>query len=1137
MLHDLIGNLRYFWRSSLAIAAGAAVATSVLAGALLVGDSVRESLRQLTLERLGGIDFALAGQRFFAEQSARDFAGELATTGGRAVPAILLRGTVQHASSRNRETEVGIQGVDRDFFALYADVETVEDPFAGPAAADPPSLFPPALIHQGLADALDAQEGDQLLISLQRTSEVPAGSLLARDDTQAVVALVRAVVHKILPDEGLGSFRLESNQGSTRNVFLPLAALQKALENEGKVNSLLVGSPSTRKETAEKQEAEGRRLTSLLGSRLSLDDLAIELPQGERFLVVQSRELLVRPALAEATNQAAAQLGAVSSELLTWLVNDLRFGDKRVPYSTVSALSLPPAAAFGQFENRDAQSPIPPDTESGIWLNSWLAAELGAQKGDRIQLSYFEVGPREELRERQREAVVADIVAMKGAGIDPLLTQEYPGISGTSHMSDWDPPFPIELTRIRPVDEEYWDLYRATPKAFLPLDLGQEWWRTRWGQVSAVRVAPPAGESVSAFTPRFAQALKRELDPAAFGLSFLPVKSLGLAASGGATDFGGLFFGLSFFVILAAALLVSLLMSLLVEQRSGEIGLRLALGFSQRRIRRGLLAEGAVLAVAGSGVGIGGALLYAWLMMLGLRTFWRPAVGTSRLELVPTPLALISGLVLALVITLITIFWTLRRVGRLPAPQLLRKSLSSEASTRAGKKVPWIASVGLLAALAFLVLGTTLTGSGAPFFLFLAGISCLAGSLAAFAYLVQRIQPALKPGAFSTWQLAFANTRRQHKRSLLATTLIALATFLIVLVAAFEVDFSDAAIDKQSGTGGFSLVAESSIPLQYDLGSTTGRAELGLEEELFANTQIFPARLLPGEDTSCLNLYQPTRPRLLGLPKDLVARGGFTFQQTSEKLDDPWQLLYRDEGPDVIPVIGDFNSTQWILKLPLGGELPFENERGEKIRLKLVASLQTSIFQSELLISEEQMARHFPSLGGYSYFLVEASPERVGELTQNLERGLERYGIDAESTPSRLAAFHAVQNTYLSTFRSLGGLGLLLGTLGLAIVLVRNVIERRGELAAMRAFGFDRRVLRRLILYENLLLLMAGLVIGTVSALVGAASQLLAHPSSIPIVAIFGTLALIALTGSLAAWLALRGAMASPLLPVLKAEQ
>ena len=183
------------------------------------------------------------------------------------------------------------------------------------------------------------------------------------------------------------------------------------------------------------------------------------------------------------------------------------------------------------------------------------------------------------------------------------------------------------------------------------------------------------------------------------------------------------------------------------------------------------------------------------------------------------------------------------------------------------------------------------------------------------------------------------------------------------------------------------------------------------------------------------------------------------------------------------------------------------------------------------------MARHFPSLGGYSYFLVEASPERVGELTQNLERGLERYGIDAESTPSRLAAFHAVQNTYLSTFRSLGGLGLLLGTLGLAIVLVRNVIERRGELAAMRAFGFDRRVLRRLILYENLLLLMAGLVIGTVSALVGAASQLLAHPSSIPIVAIFGTLALIALTGSLAAWLALRGAMASPLLPVLKAEQ
>ena len=60
-----------------------------------------------------------------------------------------------------------------------------------------------------------------------------------------------------------------------------------------------------------------------------------------------------------------------------------------------------------------------------------------------------------------------------------------------------------------------------------------------------------------------------------------------------------------------------------------------------------------------------------------------------------------------------------------------------------------------------------------------------------------------------------------------------------------------------------------------------------------------------------------------------------------------------------------------------------------------------------------------------------------------------------------------MQNTYLSTFQSLGGLGLLLGTLGLAAVQLRNVLERRGELALLRAAGFRRRTLAALVLLEN----------------------------------------------------------------------
>src|SRR4029078_9338483 len=102
----------------------------------------------------------------------------------------------------------------------------------------------------------------------------------------------------------------------------------------------------------------------------------------------------------------------------------------------------------------------------------------------------------------------------------------------------------------------------------------------------------------------------------------------------------------------------------------------------------------------------------------------------------------------------------------------------------------------------------------------------------------------------------------------------------------------------------------------------------------------------------------------------------------------------------------------------------------------------------------------------------------VSAVAGALEEGLGVFGFDAQKTTERLAEFLAVQNTYLSTFQSLGGLGLLLGTFGLATVQLRNVLERRGELALLRATGFRRRRLAQLVMIENGLLLLGGLAVG-----------------------------------------------------------
>src|SRR5262249_5217092 len=147
-------------------------------------------------------------------------------------------------------------------------------------------------------------------------------------------------------------------------------------------------------------------------------------------------------------------------------------------------------------------------------------------------------------------------------------------------------------------------------------------------------------------------------------------------------------------------------------------------------------------------------------------------------------------------------------------------------------------------------------------------------------------------------RLGCRNATRNPLRSLLTAGLLAAAAFLIVAVDSFrrkpEADF----LNKDAGSGGFVLVAESDLPIFDDLNSREGRDKLNFTPEVregLRGVKIYPLRLRGGDDASCLNLYQPRRPRLLGVPRRLIDRGGFHFAgtegKTPEAKKDPWQLL------------------------------------------------------------------------------------------------------------------------------------------------------------------------------------------------------------------------------------------------------
>ncbi|MDX1502385.1 MAG: FtsX-like permease family protein [Thermoanaerobaculia bacterium] len=1124
-------SLLYYWRTHLAVAVGAAVATAVLTGALIVGDSVRGSLRDLTLDRLGEIDVALVGERPFRQGLGADLEAEL---GGELdlAPTLLLSGSAVHGASRARASRVTILGAGPELARLYPEAPEL------PVGRQPGLLFPSVVLNEALAGELGAAPGDEVLLSFEIPSDVPRETLVGREEAGATVGTLRLSVGGVIPDRGLGGLRLTPGQARPMNAFVERERLQRAVFGRGadpRVNLLLLAFPGDLGATPGSAE-----LADTLGSVMAPADLGLEITTGAERVVVESDRFVLDPAASRAVLEAARASRATAQEVLTYFATALRSGDRSIPYSTISALDPPAAPALGAFRLVDG-SPAPRLAEDELLLNRWAAEDLGARPGDEIEVEYYELGARDELFTRSVTLRLAGVVEIEGLAADPRLTPEFPGLEDAQDISSWDPPFPVDLDAIRGVDEEYWDAYRSLPKAYVAASLGRRLWKSRFGDLTSIRLAPGEG-SAAELAGRLRAELPRRLSVEEAGLAFRQLKRDGLEAARGATDFSGLFLGLSFFLIASAVLLVGLLFRLGIERRAREVGLLRAVGYRARTVRRSLLAEGGVLAALGALAGLGGAVFYAWLMLAGLRTWWLPAVGTPVLFLHVGPATPVIGWVASVLVVLATIWWTLRRLGRVSAARLLAGAAGLDEIAAGRRRRPLLVAVAFSLLAAALLAAAFATGeTSSPGFAFGIGACLLIAGVAGFAHLCGGPPGARANGLRGAPLVSMGarNTGRNRGRSVLSVALVASACFLIVAVDAFRGGGEAEVTDRASGAGGFTLVAETDVPVVAGLDRPETLRELGFSDDeaaRLAEIDLVPFRLLPGEDVSCLNLFRPERPRVLGVTPEMRARGGFSFQQVAEKSPDPWSLLAGELEPGVLPAFGDFNSVLWILHSGLGQEISLENERGETVRLRFVGLLAKGIFQSEVLISEENFLAHFPSRTGYSWFLADPPLNRVEETAAMLESRLERFGFDATPTAERLSAFKAVENTYIATFQTLGGFGLLLGTLGLGIVLLRNVLERRGELAMLRAFGYRRSTLARMVVAENAILLLAGVGIGAVAGLAAAAPHLSAGGETVPWLSLGLTLLVVVAVGMLASTLAVAGTLRTPLLGALKAE-
>jgi putative ABC transport system permease protein len=1072
-LKYILASLRHNLGLHAGTLAAAATASAVLVGALAIGDSVRNSLQTLASQRLGHSQLMLyTDARFLDSSLSRDLAG---ASGYPMVPFLKVEGVLlTPGGDGDRRSVNGIQvlGIPESFWDLaLADGATSLHPSAGEMVADVRT-----------AGRLGLELGSDAVLRLEVPSLLPRDALLsARGERDTVSFALK--VSGLADDEHHGRFSLAQTQLPPRNVIVPLSWLQQALKLEGAINGILSAHPG----------ATLPYLSKKMDSVLTLDHVGMtvnETPDGR--IVLTSGRVFLEPAVAEKALELPGASGILHYLGVEMAVEeDPQYGGsfekgKTTAYPFIAAVT-PSGELF--------EGPVPPGMKDNqIVVNRWLADALSLFKRDEVALSYYRLTNESRLVEESRTFTVHSILPMERAALERDAVPVYPGLSDVDRCRDWEVGMPLDQELLSdPAIQEYWERYGMTPKAFVTLAAGRSMWGNQYGDITAVRFNNVQGD-----LPSLQIRLEAVLDPADLGLAFSPVREEALLGVNAAMDFGDLFLGLGFFLVVSALSLTAMLFTFSVLKRLSEIGTLLAVGFTRVRVTALVLGEGFAVALLGALAGAPLGILFTRAMLMGLSSGWSGAVAQTPLALSVRPGTVAAGIATASICSLVAMAVSIRSVLKQP-PRALVSGVLRE---RQGKgPSSYIAKAGLL----LLIVGAALALFSDPEGAGSAGMFFAAGGLLIVSGLLIIFRPfpwaRQGQGRFGLRELGLRGVTRRRGRSVTVVGLVAVSFFLVFSVSAMKEDRTSLVGGRDSGTGGFALVAEASLPVPLDQFGN-GTVDLGRNVSLPQGHSIVPLKVGPGDDASCFNLNKVIRPRLMGVDPDLMSgRGAFN----REGGEDVWRLL--DEplpGGEIPALAGDRDTAMWNLRVPVGIEkgarFIYMDDRGREVVVRLVGALpqRKTVLQGKLLISLENFTRLFPNTAGWRYLLVDAPPDEVKQADKTLQQALSRYGADVVPAAQYLESYYQVENTYLTVFLVLGGLGVILGTVGLGAVVLRNALERQGELALLTAVGFSRNEVRRLLVVEHLVLLVSGMLLGTVSALVAVRPALVSSGSALP---------------------------------------
>lgn len=1057
-LQYIAKSFLHYFKANFLVALGIAISTMVLTGSLVIGDSVRHSLKQATFYRLGETTHLVSlNERYFRQEMAAEM--EEVNAQLKVTPLLLLEGMAISDGGQQRANKVQVIGIDTDFdkiskTPLLSQLQNNE-----------------IAISKNLAEKLQIQEGDNILVRIKKASLIPLNApFVSAEETSTSM---RATIKKVVSKEELGRFSLKNSQTAPYNLFVSIERLNRLMELEGKANQLLISTNETNEQVA----GAVKKCLTPADAGLSIKTIEntseVEISTERVFLEEKISETLKKLPEAEL--------------ILTYFVNGIEKSEEDTQNPDIKENQIIPYSFVSSLQNSTLAA-------NEIIINQWAADDINVKIGDKIKLGYFEIGPLRELINKETEFVVKKIIPMNSSLSDPSRVPHLPGLSDAGHCREWEAGVPIDLNAVREKDEKYWDDYKGTPKAFVNNEAALKMWSNRFGNYTAVRF-PAQSFNKKNFNALFVQ----EINPEDLGMAIQPIREQGISAAQNGTDFSGLFIGLSFFILLASIILTTLLFRLNLENRTSQIGLFSALGFTQKLVQQFYLFEGFIIAVFGSLLGLIISVFYTKLVFNILNTLWFDIVRTNVLEIKILPATLIMGTLVSIVVSLLAIFVALKKFQNRKVSELQKqvKKPESKLSKTISNVVLYTSLLGALIIFAFQIIGSKQLNSS---LFFVSGALLLMGFLLQFRKILVQLEQ--KNGVLTFARLSKLNLAINKGRSLTIVILFALGTFIVVSTGSNKLDLFANAQNKTSGTGGFLFFAETTMPVLFNINNKEKRAEEGI----FENFETLQFRKVEGDDASCLNLNRISQPAILGVnPENLADRFTFATKIKTLKNENPWLALTQDFNDGTVPAIADQTVIQWGLGMKVGDILMYQNELGDTLRLKLIAGTKPSIFQGYVLISNQNFLKNYPTSSGTNLFLIEGEPEKTTAIANELHSVFRDYGWEMQNTAKRLVEFYSITNTYLSIFLALGALGLLLGTIGLAVILARTIIERRREISVMQALGFSTKAIFKLFLNEYTILLFIGVAIGFVTAIIATLPAFLSANTDVS----FSTVALV----------------------------